>query len=340
MKIDSCFSFADRLDEIDDIKNRFKRFESQGFDGVVTAEIQNDPFLIMGMGADATNNVELRTGIAVAFARSPMTTAYSAHDINAFSKGRFTLGLGSQIQAHIKKRFGMPWHGPAKQMSEFIRALHAIWDCWYDDAPLNFRGEYYRHTLMTPDFTPKNIEYGRPKVVMAAVGPLMIKTAAREADGLIVHSFATQKYIEEHMVPSINTTLDEAGKSASDFEISFPPFVVTGETEAAFEAAKAQARYRIAFYGSTPAYKPVLGCHDWQDLQPKLNHLSKNNAWAKMPELISDEMLETFAVVGEPLDVAEKIKTRYGNLVSRITLENSLPTEVVSKQMAIIKSAS
>lgn len=338
MKVDSSFSFGDRLDEIDDIKGRFKLFESQGFDGVVTAEIQNDPFLIMGMGADATDTVELRTGIAVAFARSPMTTAYSAHDINAFSKGRFTLGLGSQIQAHIKKRFGMPWHGPAKQMSEFIRALHAIWDCWYDGKPLNFRGECYRHTLMTPDFTPKNLEYGRPKVVMAAVGPLMIKTAARKADGLIIHSFGTQKYIEEGILPAIQSTLEEEGRSMADFEISMPPFVVTGDTEEAFEAAKAQVRYRIAFYGSTPAYKPVLECHDWQDLQPKLNHLSKNNAWDKMPELISDEMLETFAVVGEPLAVAEKIKTRYSKLVNRITLENSLPTEVLQQQMDIIKS--
>lgn len=338
MKVDSSFSFGDRLDEIDGIKDRFKRFEAQGFDGVVTAEIQNDPFLIMGMGADATDKVELRTGIAVAFARSPMTTAYSAHDINAFSKGRFTLGLGSQIQAHIKKRFGMPWHGPAKQMSEFIRALHAIWDCWYEGKPLNFRGECYRHTLMTPDFTPKNIEYGRPKVVMAAVGPLMLKTAAREADGIIIHTFGTQKYIEERILPTIQSTLVEEQKSLEDFEISMPPFVVTGDTEEAFEAAREQVRYRIAFYGSTPAYRPVLECHDWQDLQPRLNHLSKNNAWEKMPELISDEMLETFAVVGEPLQVAEKIKSRYGKLVDRITLENSLPTEVLQRQMAIIKN--
>ena len=338
MKIDSSFSFGDRLDEIDDIKRRFKDFENQGFDDVVTAEIQNDPFLIMGMGADATERVGLRTGIAVAFARSPMTTAYSAHDINAYSKGRFTLGLGSQIQAHITKRFGMPWHGPAKQMSEFIRALHAIWDCWYDDAPLNFRGECYRHTLMTPDFTPKNIAYGRPKVVMAAVGPLMIKTAAREADGIIVHTFSTQKYIEENILPSIKSTLQEEGKSIDDFEVSLPPFVVTGETEEAFEAAKAQVKYRISFYGSTPAYKRVLECHDWQDLQPKLNHLSKNNAWDKMPELISDEMLETFAVVGEPLQVAEKIKARYGTLVDRITLENELSAELLKKQMDIIRA--
>lgn len=337
MRIDSSFSFGDQLDDIDEIKGRYRQFEEQGFDGVVTAEIQNDPFLVVGMGADATDRVELRTGIAVAFARSPMTTAYTAHDLNAFSKGRFTLGLGSQIQAHITKRFGMPWHGPAKQMSEFIRAMHAIWDNWYEGQPLNFRGDCYKHTLMTPDFSPKNVEYGRPKVVMAAVGPKMIRTAAEVADGIIIHTFGTQKYIEENILPGIDQTLATKGRSREDFDVSFPPFVVTGQTEEEFAAAKAQVRYRISFYASTPAYKPVLECHDWQDLQPKLNHLSKNNGWDKMPELISDEMLETFAVVGEPLQVAEQIKRRYGQLVDRITLENHLPTDLLKQQMAIIK---
>ncbi len=337
MKIDSSFSFGDQLDDIDEIKGRYQLFEAQGFDGVVTAEIQNDPFLVVGMGADATDRVELRTGIAVAFARSPMTTAYTAHDLNAFSKGRFTLGLGSQIQAHITRRFGMLWHGPAKQMREFIRAMHAIWDSWYEGQPLNFRGDCYKHTLMTPDFSPKNIEYGRPKVVMAAVGPLMIRTAAEVADGIIIHTFGTQKYIEEKILPGIDKTLAAEGRNRKDFDVSFPPFVITGQTEEEFEAAKAQVRYRISFYASTPAYKPVLECHDWQDLQPKLNHLSKNNGWEKMPELISDEMLETFAVVGEPLQVAAQIKRRYGQLVDRITLENRLPTDVLKQQMAVIK---
>lgn len=339
MKVDSSFSFSDQLDDIDDIKGRYRLFEEQGFDGVVTAEIQNDPFLVVGMGADATEKVQLRTGIAVAFARSPMTTAYSAHDLNAFSKGRFVLGLGSQIQAHITKRFSMPWHGPARQMKEFITALHAIWDNWYDGKPMDFRGDYYRHTLMTPDFTPKNTRYGRPKVVMAAVGPLMLKTCAEVADGIIVHTFGTRKYMEEQILPRITETLAANGRKRDDFEVSFPPFVITGQNEEAFEAAKAQVRYRISFYASTPAYRPVLECHDWQDLQPRLNHLSKNNGWDKMPGLISDEMLETFAVMGEPMEVAEQIKTRYGHLVDRITLENHLPTDVLQQQMAVIKGA-
>ncbi len=337
MKIDSSFSFGDRLDDVAVLQEQFRRREQLGFDGVVTAEIRNDPFVVVGLGAAVTERVELRTGIAVAFARSPMTTAYSAHDLNVYSRGRFTLGLGSQIQAHITKRFGMPWHGPAKQMAEFIRALHAIWDCWYDGKPLDFRGDCYRHTLMTPDFTPHDTRFGRPRVVMAAVGPLMIATAAREADGILVHTFCTPKYLEEEILPRIDATLAASGRSRANFEVSFPPFVVTGTTEADFEAAKQQVKYRIAFYGSTPAYRPVLACHGWGDLQPKLNQLSKNNGWDRMPELISDEMLETFAVVGEPRQVASEIRRRYGHLVDRLTLENTLPDDRIAEQLHIIR---
>lgn len=337
MKIDSSFSFGDRLDDIGVIQEQFRRREQLGFDGVVTAEIRNDPFVVVGLGAAVTERVELRTGIAVAFARSPMTTAYSAHDLNVYSRGRFTLGLGSQIQAHITKRFGMPWHGPAKQMAEFIRALHAIWDCWYDGKPLHFRGDCYRHTLMTPDFTPHDTRFGRPRVVMAAVGPLMIATAAREADGILVHTFCTPKYLEEEILPRIDATLAASGRSRADFEVSFPPFVVTGSNEEAFEAARQQVKYRIAFYGSTPAYRPVLECHGWGDLQPKLNQLSKNNGWERMPELISDEMLETFAVVGEPRQVATEMRRRYGHLVDRLTLENTLPEERIAEQVQILR---
>ena len=337
MKIDSSFSFGDRLDDIGVLQEQFRRREQLGFDGVVTAEIRNDPFVVVGLGAAVTERVELRTGIAVAFARSPMTTAYSAHDLNVYSRGRFTLGLGSQIQAHITKRFGMPWHGPAKQMAEFIRALHAIWDCWYDGKPLNFRGDCYRHTLMTPDFTPHDTRFGRPRVVMAAVGPLMIATAAREADGILVHTFCTPQYLEEEILPRIDATLAESGRSRADFEVSFPPFVVTGATEAEFEAAKQQVKYRIAFYGSTPAYRPVLECHGWEDLQPKLNQLSKNNGWERMPELISDEILETFAVVGEPHQVASEIRRRYGHLVDRLTLENTLSEDRIAEQLRILR---
>ncbi len=337
MKIDSSFSFGDRLDDIAVLQEQFRRREQLGFDGVVTAEIRNDPFVVVGLGAAVTERVELRTGIAVAFARSPMTTAYSAHDLNVYSRGRFTLGLGSQIQAHITKRFGMPWHGPAKQMAEFIRALHAIWDCWYDGKPLDFRGDCYRHTLMTPDFTPHDTRFGRPRVVMAAVGPLMIATAAREADGILVHTFCTPKYLEEEILPRIDATLAASGRSRANFEVSFPPFVVTGTTEADFEAAKQQVKYRIAFYGSTPAYRPVLACHGWGDLQPKLNQLSKNNGWDRMPELISDEMLETFAVVGEPRQVASEIRRRYGHLVDRLTLENTLPEDRIAEQLQILR---
>lgn len=337
MKIDGSFTFSSELTSTEQVKNEFIRCERLGFDGVNAAEIGNDPFQLLTLGADATRSIELRTGIAVAFARSPMTLAYTAHDLNMYSRGRFTLGLGSQIQAHITKRFGMPWHGPAKQMGEFIRALRAIWACWYDGEPLEFRGEYYRHTLMTPDFTPRNLVWGRPRVVMAAVGPLMIETAARDADGIIIHTFGTQKYIEEEILPRIDATLAASGKTRAEFEVALPPFIVTGETEESFEKSREQVRYRIAFYASTPAYKRVLDCHDWGGIQPHLNRLSKGGGWDKMSALISDEMLDTFAVVGEPLAVAAQIRTRYGHLVDRVNLENNLPDGVIQRQMEILR---
>jgi len=337
MKIDGSFGFGSDLNSIDSIKAGFARFETLAFDGVVAAEIGNDPFQLLALGADVTRQLELRTGIAVALARNPMTTAYSAHDLNVYSRGRFTLGLGSQIQAHITKRFGMPWHGPAKQMGEFIRALRAIWDCWYDGKPLNFRGEFYRHTLMTPDFTPKQLAFGRPRIVMAAVGPAMIRTAAKEADGMIIHTFGTQKYIEEKIRPALAETLAASNKTLADFELAFPPFIVTGDTEEAFEKSRDQVRYRISFYASTPAYKPVLDCHGWGGIQPHLNRLSKNGAWDRMPDLISDEMLDTFAVVGDPLEVAAQIRTRYGHLVNRVNLETVLPDRLIEAQMRVIR---
>ncbi len=338
MKIDTSFAFDDQLTDIGAIQAEFRRREQLGFDGVVAAEIRNDPFLLLGLGAAATERIELRTGIAVAFARNPMTTAYSAHDLQLFSQGRFTLGLGSQVQAHITKRFGMPWHGPAEQMAEFIHALHAIWDCWYEDKPLRFRGAHYRHTLMTPDFTPGDRRYGRPRIAMAAVGPRMIATAAREADGLLVHTFCTPKYLETEILPRVDATLREQGRDRADFEVSFPPFVVTGADAQEFAAARQRVKYRIAFYASTPAYRPVLACHGWEDLQPRLNQLTKNKAWDRLPEQISDEMLETFAVVGEPHRVANELRRRYGGLVDRLTLETTLPDALIAQQLAILRA--
>ena len=251
-----------------------KRLEALGFSGAITAETAHDPFFPLLLAARETENIELITSIAVAFSRTPMNLANIGHDLNSFSKGRFVLGLGSQIRPHITKRFSMPWSKPAARMREFIMAMRAIWDCWHNGTPLTFQGEFYTHSLMTPMFTPTDTEYGAPKVFLAGVGPKMTEVAGETADGMLMHAFTTEKYFREVTLPAIEKGLAIAGRSRDNFEISYPGFIVTGNTEEQFNASKSATCKQIAFYGSTPAYAPVLGVHGWGDLQPELNRLS------------------------------------------------------------------
>lgn len=299
MKIDGGFGFDKEFHSTDKLVHKAQELEELGYDGLLVAEIAHEPFMPLAIAAANTSTIELRTSIAVALARTPMNMANIGHDLNAYSKGRFVLGLGSQIKPHITKRFGMPWHGPAKQMREYIEAMHAIWDCWYDGKELAYDGEFYKHRLMTPEFSPTNSEYGRPKVMMAAVGPLMMDTACAVADGLIVHSFCTDKHFKDVMLPQIEANLTKYGRTLDDFEIQFPVFVAAGETEEQLEKAKNGIKYRLGFYGSTPAYKTVLDTHGWGDLQSRLNRMTKDGRWAELPDQISDEMLSAFAAVGK-----------------------------------------
>ena len=299
------------------IPDHVKKLEEQGYDGVGTAEMNHDPFMPLLLAAEHTRKIELHTGIAVAFARSPMILANLGHDLNAYSQGRFTMGLGSQIRPHITKRFNMQWGAPAAQMKELIMAMRAIWANWYSDEPLRFEGKYYSHTLMTPAFTPENKQEGAPKVTLAAVGPVMTEVAGEVADGLIIHPFSNEKYIREVTLPAVERGLKKAGRRREGFEISYSPFIISGQDEVTFEKEKAAAKNRIAFYGSTPAYKNVLGVHGWGEMQVELNGMSKQGKWQEMGELITDEMLNTFAVMEEPGKVVGEIKSRFGDIVDR-----------------------
>ena len=299
------------------IPDHVKKLEAQGYDGVGTAEMNHDPFMPLLLAAEHTEKMEIHTGIAVAFARSPMILANLGHDLNAYSKGRFTMGLGSQIRPHITKRFSMQWGAPAAQMKELILAMRAIWTNWYSGKPLRFEGKYYNHTLMTPAFTPENQEHGAPKVTLAAVGPVMTEVAGEVADGLIIHPFSNEKYIREVTLPAVERGLEKSGRSREDFEISYSPFIISGKDEATFEKEKAAAKNRIAFYGSTPAYKNVLGVHGWGEMQIELNGMSKQGKWQEMGELVSDEMLNTFGIMDEPGKVVAEIKSRFGDIVDR-----------------------
>ena len=294
-----------------------QELEEMGYSGIQSAETSHDPFLPLAFAAQHTSKVDLITGIAVAFARTPMVLAQIGHDLNATSEGRFVLGLGSQIRPHITKRFSMPWSHPAARMREFILALKAIWANWYDNEPLAFTGKFYTHTLMTPFFTPTNTVYGAPRVFLAAVGPRMTEVAGEVADGIIVHAFTTEKYLRETTIPAIERGLAKSGRTRDDFEISYPCFVVTGRDEKEQAGAAQATRQQIAFYGSTPAYKPVLDSVGAGELQPQLNAMSKQGRWVEMAELIDEDLMRNFAVVAEPDDIATGIKDRYGDIVDR-----------------------
>ncbi|MDE0693235.1 MAG: TIGR03617 family F420-dependent LLM class oxidoreductase [Gammaproteobacteria bacterium] len=294
-----------------------RELEEMGYSGIQSAETSHDPFLPLAFAAQHTSKVDLITGIAVAFARTPMVLAQIGHDLNATSEGRFVLGLGSQIRPHITKRFSMPWSHPAARMREFILALRAIWANWYDNETLAFTGKFYTHTLMTPFFTPTNTEHGAPRVFLAAVGPRMTEVAGEVADGIIVHAFTTEKYLRETTIPAIERGLAKSGRTRDDFEISYPCFVVTGRDEKEQAGAAQATRQQIAFYGSTPAYKPVLDSIGAGELQPQLNAMSKQGRWVEMAELIDEDLMRNFAVVAEPDEIATGIKDRYGDIVDR-----------------------
>jgi probable F420-dependent oxidoreductase len=296
-----------------------KEAEDAGYDGVWSAETSHDPFFPLLLAAEHTERVELGTGITVAFPRSPMHLANIGWDLQNFSKGRFILGLGSQIRAHIEKRFSATWSKPASRMRELILATRAIWSSWQEGTKLDFRGDFYSHTLMTPFFDPGPNPYGTPKVFLAAVGERMTEVAGEVCDGLLAHGFTTEAYLRDVTIPALERGLAKAGKQRSDIEISCPTFVITGTNEQEYETADKGVRQQIAFYGSTPAYKGVLEKHGWNDLQPELNRLSKQGEWVQMGTLITDDVVDAFAVRGEPEDIPKLILARYGDVIDRVT---------------------
>ena len=295
--------------------------EAGGYDGWHALETQCDPFLSCAVAAERTERAALITGIAVAFARNPMTVALQANDLQALSGGRFVLGLGSQIKPHITKRYSMPWSSPAARMREFVLAVRAIWEAWETGGPLRFRGEFYTHTLMTPFFDPGPNPHGIPKVLLAAVGPLMTEAAGEVGDGMLCHHFSTERYVREATIPALLRGRAKAGKDDLDgFELTAPGLLAIGDSEEELTTSIAKAKERLAFYGSTPAYRPVLELHGWGDLQTDLNDLSKRDGWDEMPDLIPDEVLDAFAVVGTPEEVVDGLLARYGDVAARVSV--------------------
>jgi probable F420-dependent oxidoreductase len=320
------------VSQLGNVVEAARTLERRGYDDCWTAEINHDPFLPLTLIAEHTDTIALGTSIAVAFARNPMTVANVGWDLQEYSRGRLNLGLGSQIQPHIEKRFSMPWSTPVKRMREFVLAMREIWTCWRDGSKLRFEGEFYTHKLMTPMFVPEPHDYGLPKVFIAAVGEAMTEMAGEVADGILAHAFTTRRYFEEVTSPALMRGIDRSGRKRGDVQVSCPVFVVTAEQDSSLHEAAVGARKQIAFYGSTPAYRKVLELHGWGDLQEQLHRLSLQGDWDGMGALVDDEVLETFAVVAPVDKVAAKIRDRCDGVIDRVMVgfPRSIPATTVS----------
>lgn len=294
--------------------------EDLGYDTVLVPEVAHDGLLPITLAADGTSRIALGTSILVAFARSPMSTAVAAWDLQRFSGGRLQLGLGSQVRPHIERRFAMPWSRPAERMSEYVSALRAIWQAWQEGTPLDFRGDFTQHTLMPPRFDPGPLDVPPPAVFVAAVGPRMTEATARVADGVILHTFTTARYVQEVTRPAIDRGLAAGGRHRDSFEVRASPFVVAEPDGPARDQAITAVRDQIAFYASTPSYRPVLELHGWGDLQTDLSALVRQGRWAEMGALIDDDVLGAFAVVAEPEELAEAICRHIGGYADRVGL--------------------
>ncbi len=287
--------------------------ERAGAGGIWVTETVRDPFLVLDRHRAATRTVRLGTGVAIALARSPMTLALSAHDLQRDSGGRLVLGLGSQVKAHIERRFSMPWSEPAARMREYVAALRAIWAAWNDGAPLRFEGRFYSHTLMTPFFDPGPTGFGPPPVVLGGVGELMTAVAGEVADGFLCAPLTSPRTLSERTLPALGTT--RAG-----FAVHATPFLITGRDAAATAHLAYETRKRIAFYASTPAYRPVLDLHGWAGRGEELTRLARAGDWDAMPGVVDDDMLDAFAIRADPDDVAAAVRDRWQGRVDRVAL--------------------
>ena len=294
--------------------------EDAGYDGLWVGENKHEPFLQVLQAAEATRRLSIGSAVAIAFARTPMTVASAGFDLAAYSEGRFVLGLGSQVKSHVERRFSMPWTRPAARMREFVQALRAIWAAWQDGEKLDFQGVFYTHTLMPPFVSHNPHAFGPPTVYLSGVGPAMTEVAGEVCDGFFFHPFTTNRYLREVTLPALERGRAQAGRPGLDgFTVCGPAFACAGRDESELQTAVKGTKDQIAFYASTPAYRPVLDLHGWGDLQPELTRLSKEGRWSDMADAIDDEILRAFAVVGSPEEVGRGLRARWGGVAGRIT---------------------
>jgi len=293
--------------------------EQMGFDGLWTFETAHEPFLPLTLAAEHTERLTLGTSIAVAFARSPAILAHVSWDLARFSKGRFILGLGTQVKGHNERRFGVKWEKPVDKMREVILAIRAFWDCWQNQTRLNFQGNFYRLTLMTPFFSPGPQDYPMIPIYIAGINPRMSQLAGELCDGFHVHPLNSPHYLREIVVPNIERGLGKSGRTRNAVELSSNLFVIPTDAQCGETRYEAEVREHIAFYASTPAYHPVFDIHGWGDVADRLSTLAAQGQWQDMPPLVTDEMLDTFAVRGSFAELPGKIRERYDGLLDRVS---------------------
>ena len=306
--------------ELDGIAALARETEALGYAALLAAETGYDPFMPLTVAAEHTERLQLGTCVAVALSRSPVHLAHAGYDLQRFSKGRFILGVGSQVRGHIEKRFSAPFSQPTERMKDLIGAIRAVWRAWNDGEPLRYEGPFYRHTLMTPFFSPDPSPYGPPPIYLAASGPEMTAVGAEVADGLMLHTLMSAASAAEITLPALERGLAAAGRSRSDVELYAPVFVITGDSDEELATAEAAVRLQIAFYASTPAYRKTLAFHGRPDLPAALNDLTKQGRWKEMGTLIDDEVLDLFSVTGKPEEIGPAVIARYGGVLDRVAL--------------------
>ena len=294
--------------------------EAQDYDGIISMENKHDPFLALAVAGAATERIELHTGVAISFARTPMAVAQVGWDLAGSTGGRFVVGLGSQVRGHNERRFSVPWTPPAPRMREYVQVLRAIWHCWKTGEKPAYEGQHYRFTLMTPNFAPEPIDAPPPPVMIAAVGRAMLKVAAEECDGVKLHGFCTRKYLTGEIMPRIEAGLAKAGLARANYEISGGGFLATGADDESVAKRFEWVRQRVAFYGSTPGYFPVLAVHGLEDLGHKLHAMSREGKWTEMAKEVPDDVAHLFAAVGRHDQIVGAIEQRFGGLVDSLTL--------------------
>ncbi len=319
-----------------------QRLEEMGYDGVATQENRYGPFLPLAVAAVSTRKLELATGVAIAFPRSPMVTASAAWDLQRASKGRFSLGLGSQVKGHIERRFSVPWTPPAPRLSEYVRSVRAIWRCWQLGERLDFEGDHYRFSLMTPNFAPEPLDVAPPSITIAAVGPAMLRLAGRHCDGVRLHGFCTRKYLEHVALPLIEQGMSQAPggpRERRHFQISGGGFVATGADDETVTKQVEFIRQRIGFYGSTRSYWPVFEQHGLEDLGAKLHAMSKAGQWDRMAAEVSDDVVGLFCAVGRHDEIVAAIEERFGGLCDVVgsSASTDMPGEMTPELIQDVK---